>query len=253
MGVLSSRIQRVLDSDEFIEGQAERQERVGPNNMQLYRWNEVANRLLKFDSEAGALLAVRCVEHFGNVNSVTAGFHPEPLKFLSNAARAKPAVVWQSVAHRLETRRGEIGTWHMLFWLQGGRTMREDEVAGLDAIPASLVFEWIDVDAADRAWLLAERCPPAISKPGEPPTFARRMLERYAPIEQVRRSLHANNFSGSWWGPASEHFRKKLEALDVQLAVETNDNVRMWLIEHRDQLELSIEQEVERELRESES
>jgi hypothetical protein len=195
---------------------------------------------------------VRCVANFANADSITVGFHPDPLKFLSNAARAKPAIVWPAVAHRLEAQRKEIGTWHMLKWLRGGRSAREDEEAGLDAIPAPVVFDWVDVDAADRAWLLSEHCPPTISTPGEPPTFARQMLERYGAIEQVRRSLHANNFTEVWSGPASEHYRRKLAALDAHLVVETNDNVRMWLKEHREQLERSIEREVELELRESE-
>ncbi len=130
--------------------------------------------------------------------------------------------------------------------------MREADEAGLGAIPPSVIFEWVDVDAGDRAWLLAEHCPPIIARPDEPSTFARQMLERYGAIEQVRRSLHANNFTEGWSGPASEHYRRKLAALDAHFEVETNDNVRMWLKEHREQLERSIEREVEQELRESE-
>lgn len=248
MSVLSARIERALNSPGFVEGEARRHS----NNMPPFRWNAVANLLLDFDPEAGAKLAVRCVANFANAGSVTAGFHPDPLKFLSNAARAKPAIVWPAVAHRLEVQRQEIGTWHMLNWLRGGRSMREDEEAGLSAIPAPVVFEWVDVDAVDRARLLAEHCPPGISMPGEPPTFARQMLERYGAIEQVRRSLRANNFTESWSGPTSEHYRQKLAALDAHLVVETNDNVRMWLKEHREQLERSIEREMELELRESE-
>lgn len=248
INILSTRIERVLNSAVFIEGAASKHS----NNMLLYRWNRMANRLLDFDPDAGAKLAVRCIANFANANSITAGFHPEPLKFLSKAAKVKPAVVWPAIARRLELHRKEVGTWHLLNWLRGGRSIREADESGLDAIPTSMVFEWVDVDAEDRAWLLAEHCPPIISKPNEPATFARRMLERYGAIEQVRRSLHANNFSETWSGPTSEHYRRKLAALDAHLEVETNDNVRMWLVEHRDQLERSIEREVERELRESE-
>lgn len=130
--------------------------------------------------------------------------------------------------------------------------MRNGEEAGLDAIPAPVVFEWVDIDPGDRAWLLAEHCPPIISRPGEAPTFARQMLERYGAIEPVRRSLHANSFTEGWGGLASEHYRRKLTALHSHLAVETDVNVRMWLTEHRGRLDRSIEQELERELRESE-
>lgn len=248
MSVLSIRIERVLNSAVFVEGGASKYS----NNMLLFRWNAVANRLLDFDPAAGAKLAARCIANFANVDSVTAGFHPEPLKFLSNAARVNPDVVWPAIAGRLEMQRKAIGTWHLLNWLRGGRSIRESNEAGLGAIPAPVVFEWVDIDAEDRAWLLAEHCPPIISRPNEPATFARQILERYGTMDQVRRSLHANNFSEAWSGPASEHYRRKLDALDAHSRVETNYNVRMWLKEHREQLEHSIEREMERELRESE-
>jgi len=245
--LLSSRIERTLGAPAFVEGQ----EQQVSNNMLLYRWNEVANRLLELDADAAANLAVRLIENFASRNSVTAGYRPEPLKFLSNAAQAKPDVVWPAVARRLESPK-DIGTWHLLNWMRGGRSMRGDELAGLDALPSALVFEWADEAPEDRAWILAEHCPPIITKPGAPPSFARQVLERYAPIEQVRRSLHANSFSESWSGPASEHYRGKLAEVDELLGVETNLNVRLWLKERREHLETSIEREHEQELRERE-
>lgn len=79
--------------------------------------------------------------------------------------------------------------------------------AGLEALPAAIVFESVDVDVKNRAWLLAERCPPIVARSDEPLTFARQMLERYGSMEQVRRSLHDNHFSEGWSGPASDHYR----------------------------------------------
>lgn len=248
MGVLWARVERALNSSVFVEGGAPRHSN---NNMLMFRWNNLANRLLDFDPEVGAKLAVRCIANFANANSITAGFHPDPLKFLSNAARAKPAVVWPAISHRLEAQLKEMGTWYLLSWLRGGRSMREEDGAGIDAFPASMVFEWVDVDARERAWLLAEHCPPIISIPDEPPTFARQLLGRYGALEQVRRSLHANSFPEVWSGPASQHYRQKLSALEIQLASETNENVRTWLKEHRERIERRIEQEMELELRES--
>ena len=245
--VLSRRIEQTLGAPAFVEGQ----EQHAFNNMLLYRWNEVANRLLELNTDAAANLAVRLIEHFASRNSVTAGYHPDPLKFLSNAAKAKPDVVWPAVAHRLESPK-DLGTWHLLNWLRGGRSIRQGEMAGLNALPSALVFEWVDVAPADRAWILAEHCPPVITKPDEPPSFARQVLERYAPIEQVRRSLHANSFSENWSGPASEHYRGKLPAVDELLAVETNANVRLWLKERREHLEARMEREFEQEVRERE-
>jgi hypothetical protein len=245
--LLARRIEQTLGAAAFVEGK----EQQAVNNMLLYRWNEVANRLLELDVDAAANLAVRLIEHFASRNSVTAGFHPEPFEFLSNAAKSKPDVVWHAVAHRLESPK-DLGTWHLLNWLGGGRSIRGDELAGLDALPSAMVFEWIDVAPADRAWILAEHCPPVITNPNEPPSFARQLLERYALIEQVRRSLHANSFSESWSGPASEHYRGKLAGVDELLSRESNTNVRLWLKERRERLVASIERELEQELRDRE-
>ncbi|MDY7507219.1 hypothetical protein [Ralstonia wenshanensis] len=246
--VLSSLLERTLNSAAFVEGTAHRH----PGTMLSFRWNELANRFLELNPTAAAELAVRCIANFANENSITSGFHPDSWKFLCKAAKEMPAVIWPAIAFRLEKQRGEMGTWHLLSWLRGGRSIRGGEEAGLDAIPPSFAFEWIDHDPLDRAWFLAEHCPPVVSGPDEPPTFARQMLERNGAIEQVRRSLHANNFSEGWSGPASDHYRRKLDALEAQLEVETNENVRTWLQEHREMLLASIDREVERELRESE-
>ena len=245
--VLSRRIEQTLGASTFVEGQ----EHLGFNNMLLYRWNEVANRLLELDADAAANLAVRLIENFARRNSVTAGYRPDPLKFLFNVAKVKPDVVWTAVARRLESPK-DFGTWQVLNWLRGSLSLRGDVLAGLDALPSHMVFEWVDGAPADRAWILAERCPPIISKPGETPSFARQMLERYAHIENVRRSLHANSSSGAWRGPASEHYRGKLEEIEALLAIETNANVRMWLKERTEQLQATVEHELERELRERE-
>lgn len=245
---LSTRIERVLNSAVFIEGAASKH----PNTMLQFRWNELANRLLDFNPDAGATLAVRCIANFANANSITDGFHPDSWKFLSKAVQTKPSIVWPAIALRLDIQRKEGGTWQLLNWLRGGQSIHEASEAGLDSIPASMVFEWIDADTENRAWIFAERCPPLIARSDQPTTFARQMLERYGAIEQVRRSLHANNFSESWSGPTSAHYRRKLAALDAHLEIEANDNVRMWLNEHRKQLERNIEREVEQELRESE-
>lgn len=248
ISVLSNRIERVLSSSAFIKGT----ENPHSNNMLQYRWNEVANRFLAFDTDAAARLAVQCINHFGNKGSITSGNFAEPLKFLTKAAREKPDVVWSAIAHRLAEQFHEAGSWRMLNWLRGNRSLHENGNAGLEAIPTFIVFNWIDVDVAQRAPLLAENCPPAVSKPNEPPTFARLMLERYGELEQVRRGMHANNFTEGWSGAASEHYRSKLASLDAHLGIETNNKVRIWLQELRTQLERSIEQEAESELDENE-
>ena len=74
MSALSARIERVLNSAVFVVGDANKHS----NNMLLFRWNAVANRLLDFDPDAGAKLAVRCIANFASVDSATAGFVSAP-------------------------------------------------------------------------------------------------------------------------------------------------------------------------------
>ncbi|CAH2808737.1 MAG: unnamed protein product [uncultured Caballeronia sp.] len=164
LSVLSARLERVLNSALFIEGSPSKH----PNTMLLFRWNELANRLLDFNPDAEAKLAVRCIANFANVNSITAGFHPDPWKFLSKAAQARPAVVWPAIALRLEMHRKEVETLHLLNWLRGSGSIGEADEAGIDAIPTSLVFEWVDVDAGDRAWILAKHLPTDHREAGRP-------------------------------------------------------------------------------------
>lgn len=245
---LAKLLERVLDARAFIEGAAGAK----INNTLQYRWNEAAMRLLALDADAAARLAVRCIDHFGSEGSVTSGYFGEPLKFLSSVTRDRANTIWPAIARRLTDHQGEAGTWRMLNWLRGGRSGRSGDAIGMDVLPPVLVFDWIDADVEERAPMMAENSPPTVSKPYEPPSFARQMLERYGTLKSVRGGLHANNFTEGWGGPASEHYRRKLEALLAHLEVETNENVKAWLLEHKERLEHSIGREIERELDENE-
>ena len=248
LAALAQLLERVLDARAFIEGAAGAK----ANNMLQYHWNEAAIRLLALDADAAARLAVRCIDHFGKEDSITSGYFGEPLKFLSSVTRDRPDVVWPAIARRLTDYQRDAGTWRMLNWLRGERARHGGDATGMDALPPALVFDWIDGDVEERAPVMAQNCPPAVSKPDEPPSFARQMLVRYGTLKSVRGGLHANNFTECWGGPASENYRRKLEALQAHLDVETDENVKAWLLEHKDRLEHSFEQEAEREMDENE-
>lgn len=237
-------LERVLDARAFIEGAAGEK----ANNMLHYHWSEAAMRLLALDADAAARLAVRCIDHFGSEDSITSGYFGEPLRFLSSVTRDRADAVWPAIARRLTEHQREAGTWRMLNWLRGGRARHGADATGMDVLPSALVFDWIDGDVEERAPLMAQNCPPMVSRPDESLSFARQMLERYGNLKSVRNGLHANNFTEAWGGSASEHYRRKLEALQSHLDVETNGNVKTWLLEHKVRLEHSIERETEREL-----
>jgi hypothetical protein len=244
MDTLSDQLARVLDAPAFVEGS---EDDSSSDNMREYRWNQGAQRLLKGDSARATHLATRCIEHFGNRGSVTSGYFAESLKFLDSAAQQLPETVWAAISQRLENKL-DTGNWRLLQWLRGGNSsLRSSGTPPLESIPLKTVFDWIDVSIEERAWLLAEYCPPYVSSATQPPTFARLLLERYGASEQVRNSLHANFFTGSWSGPASEHYRGKLHQIEIQLKEETHPNVRTWLLEEVSRLNDSIAREISRE------
>lgn len=245
---LADLLERVLNARAFIEGAAGEK----TNNMLRYHWNEAAKQLLTLDADAAVRLAVRCIDHFGSEDSVTGGYFGDPLEFLSSVARERADAVWPAIARRLSDQPHEVGMWRMLSWLRGERGWHGGAAAGIDVLPPVLVFEWIDGNVEKRAPMMAQHCPPTVSKPDEPPSFARQMLERYGTLKSVRSGLHANNFTEGWSGPASEHYRRKMEAIRAHLGVETNESVKAWLLEHKESLEHSIERETERELDENE-
>lgn len=247
--LLARHLEQALNTPVLVGGSAEA---TAPNDMLLYRWNQAAIRLLEFDQIAATHLAARCIDHFGNAGSVTAAYFGEPLKFLEAAARARPAEVWRSISSRLSGDRNSTNSWRLLSWLRGSNSTRGTDEGGIAAFPIPMVVDWIDEDFVDRAPVIAENCPPTISQPGEVPTLARVLLEQYGASEQVRGCLHASTFTGTWWGPASEHYRQSLATLEAQLAIETDANVRLWLRERKTQLEQNIERELERERPEDE-
>lgn len=247
MKTLSVFLERVLDAPNFIEGGSAK---TSSSNMTDYRWNEGANLLLRFAPVRAARIAIRCIEHFGSSGSVTSGYLPESLKFLVNTAGEQPVAVWGAIGRRLKGKLN-TGSWRLLQWLRGSNSSLPSAgrrgKGGLEAIPSDLILHWIDGNVDERAWLLAEYCPPQVSFPSEPPSFARLLLERYGSAKRVRESLHANSFTGSWSGSPSQHFRGKLNQVEAQLKVETHLDVRTWLLEQRARLEVSVANEVARE------
>ncbi|MES2948155.1 MAG: hypothetical protein V4858_06375 [Pseudomonadota bacterium] len=242
---LSYQLERVLDAPSFIEGSSERS---SPESMTNYRWNLGATRLLKSDPARAMRIAVRCIQNFGHEGSVTSGYFAESVKFLDNAIVEHPDVLWRAISQKLEGKL-DAGGWRMLQWLRGNNSSLRQHKGplALESIPVESVFQWIDANIEERAWLLAEYCPPHVSASSQAPTIARHLLERYGSSQRVRDSLHANAFTGTWSGPTSEHYREKLRQVNEVARSEKNPNVRSWLHEQVERLEEYIARETARE------
>jgi hypothetical protein len=70
-------------------------------------------------------------------------------------------------------------------------------------------------------------------------------------LKEVRSAFHANFSTGSWWGPASQHFRDKRSQLVAVRSGDTNPNIQRWIDEQITRLDEMIRQEEGREEREA--
>ena len=234
----------VLSHPFFVRGSEEANKF---DNMRDYRWTEGAKTLAKHSPERGLALAVLCLQTFGSEGSITDRILSQTPDFLDSALEQWPVELWHVISQQLRPK-FDRRTFRLLQWLRGRRNLgRSEAPSGLELIPPQIVLDWVAGDPASRAWLIAEHSPPVLSRPSEPKTLARLVLEHYGDQVEVRRALHANFMSGGFWGPASAHFQSKLDTTRVRLLEEPNALVRLWLQEEADRLTEAVQAERERE------
>jgi hypothetical protein len=110
----------------------------------------------------------------------------------------------------------------------------------MKAIPADVVWKWIDVDPETRAWYAANLVRPSFA--GDSASIsARELLVRYGDRDDVRNNLRANFSSETWWGPESKHWQSKLAWIRDLSKAETHPNVRQWLSEFEEIVSARLE------------
>ena len=102
--------------------------------------------------------------------------------------------------------------------------------------------KWVDEDVNKRAWYLATFVPPTLPAVDDTPNHARKLLEKYGEIKEVRNNYHANFGTEGWTGKASEYHKDVLSKLENMRHNETNENVQIWLDEQISQRKRDIDQ-----------
>jgi hypothetical protein len=195
-----------------------------------YDWNEVAEEFVRIYPDDALPLGRKLLEHFGEDRSVIGGFRSEAQKVLNRILRSHPKELWADIELYL-TPPLDSRAFRIRHWLRGGAML---------AIPADLVWKWIEQNVELRAWYTANLIP--ASFPGDPSSCsARELLVRYGDREDVRRNLQANFSSEIWWGPESQHLQGKLDWLRGLLKTETHPNVRLWLSEYESTIQARLE------------
>lgn len=237
-------LQETLNHSAFITGGPSHHR---PNNMRDYYWTNGAEELLEVCPTEALKLAVRCIENFGADGSVTEGFYSETLKFFDALLVQFPNEIWSAAASTLDDEFSDR-TYRITRWLRGRRNEGGlEKSSGFELIDADIVMRWVDEAPDTRAALIAHFCPPVISRPGEPASLARLLIERYGSIYRVNGSLHSNFMTAFWSGPASQYYQGRLDSVRGLHSIETNANVRRWLANEIDCLEGVVEQEKARE------
>jgi len=110
----------------------------------------------------------------------------------------------------------------------------------MKAIPADVVWKWIDAAPEKRAWYAANLLHPSF--PGDSASIsARELLVRHGDRDDVRGNLRANFSSEIWRGPESNHLQSKLVWIRGLLKNETHPNVRQWLSEFEEVVSARLE------------
>jgi hypothetical protein len=199
------------------------------NNMADYVWAEIGCRLLEQHPAKALPLAHFMLEHFGADGTIFDRFNSEPDKLLATICRKHPVQLWglavKYLDQPLDSRAFRIGR-----WLQ----------QTLSSIPREDIWAWIDEDVEKRAKRVATFAPKTEPQP-EGGALTRDLLVRYGNRDDVRRGLKYNLQSEGWMGSAVAHYTTKRDRLVALLKQEDNENVRKWLNEYIDDVNLQIE------------
>uniref|UniRef100_UPI003F490DF0 hypothetical protein n=1 Tax=Cupriavidus necator TaxID=106590 RepID=UPI003F490DF0 len=236
-------LDNTLSHSTFLRGSTED----SADTMRDYHWTEGAKSLLEHSPQRAMQLATKAISSFGAKGSITAGFRSSALQFFDLMLMREPENMWNVISRQLQGKTSHL-TYRFLTWLRGNRSDgRSEGKSGFELLHPSLVVEWIEQHPKSRAAVIAQYCPPVISISGEEPSLARLILESFGGQEAVRNAMHANFFTGTFWGPASDHYKGKLDNTSALLSTETDPNVRRWLQEEVSRLQATIETEIERE------
>lgn len=215
-----------------------------------YHWNSLAKLLQKGDPSKALSLAKLAIEQFGKSGTIFGEYQPQSLEFLENVVEQFPLEMWGTIRECLAPPLDERA-WDLLRWMRGADQRRGKKTTpAFERLPKIAILEWVGEDPQKRGTVIAHFVPPAVTDSDFSESIAYAVLEKYGHLKEVRSAFHANFNTGSWWGPASQHFREKRSQLEARRSAETNPNIQRWIGEQIAGLDEMIRQEEGREERE---
>ena len=104
-----------------------------------------------------------------------------------------------------------------------------DKGVPADYIPDSIILDWIEEDAEERAPIIARNISSDLYDADGNPLLAREILVRYGASDAVQNALAASEMSFSWVGSQEDALQDKICKMTGYKAKEQNKNVLRWL------------------------
>lgn len=211
---------------------------LGPGDMSVYYWKEIAKMLIDQFPETEKQLAEQMLKSFGNEQSIMQGFNSQLYDILDEMVRKNPNELWAIITKYLGPPLDKRA-FYTKQWLRGQKGL-SGRFGVLEVISPELIWQWVEEKKETRAWYLATFIPPYLFSSEEKTCLARELLIRYGDQKDVRDNFSANYSTEGWTGSSTEHFQqKKMELLEFR-KTEINEWVIKWIEEYLEELENSL-------------
>ncbi|SEH53774.1 hypothetical protein SAMN05192561_10597 [Halopenitus malekzadehii] len=193
-----------------------------------YEWEQLTKKVITQNTDCGFQIA-NAILSFKSKKGGLAGIRENTDTVLRPLFKERPAEAWDLVSDRFEDYSNRI---RLQRWFAG--TGYVNNTPGIFLVPPDVLWEWTDIDPANRAPILAE-CVPR-QKHDRWWEITRGMLVRYGEHEEVFHTLSAVPTGSRMGGDSLETMKQELQEL---LRDEESPLVRRWLnseIKEYDQL-----------------
>ncbi len=199
-------------------------------HMANYYWQQLANRILERHASGIAVAIIR--EQADRMAEIWFADHSAAKIVLHKCVETDAAGVWLAVAPHLSSMR-DAASFSVGF-----------PEGLLDRMPSKLVGAWIAEKPTERASAIARV---VNKKMATDDALAARVLGNFGDNEDVASAFFAAYVTGSWTGPASDHWRllgRELEAVAQRTAL---PRLRNWALNAAENLRRMAERDAERE------
>jgi len=132
-----------------------------------------------------------------------------------------------------------LATWKLIYILRGDySSFGRSKNSLLKFIPDTYLWEWVEENAADAPYILAQMIPLHESEPNLHP-LARKLLIKYPADEDIASLISTNWHSEGSFGPESLHFEKKIQ-IAKKWAEDPEPLVKSWALKEVEYLKERI-------------